>query len=132
MGLRCYLKVRYVGSSFGPQPANYLIRGCLAPYSFTTEDVLELHVHSGRAVISSVLNALAGLASPIPFSNPSSTRRGLLIRPAQPGEFTRRAFMGGRLDLTQAEALRDLVDAETESQRRVALRASKVGLYLDN
>ncbi|KAL7282033.1 hypothetical protein ACG7TL_003500 [Trametes sanguinea] len=77
------------------------------PRSFTTEDVLELHVHSGRAVVSSVLNAIACL----PF-----------CRPAEPGEFTRRAFEGGRLDLTQVEGLRDLIDAETEVQRKLALR----------
>ncbi|KAK7060113.1 mitochondrial splicing system protein [Paramarasmius palmivorus] len=81
----------------------------LAPRSFTTEDVLELHIHSGRAIVSAVLNALANL----PF-----------CRPAEPGEFTRRAFKGGRLDLTQVEGLKDLIDAETESQRAVALRAA--------
>ncbi|KAJ6627430.1 hypothetical protein B0H10DRAFT_2210364 [Mycena sp. CBHHK59/15] len=79
------------------------------PRSFTTEDVLELHIHSGRAIISSVLAALARL----PY-----------CRPAEPGEFTRRAFQGGRLDLTQVEGLKDLIDAETEGQRRVALRAA--------
>ncbi|KAK0242322.1 tRNA modification GTPase TrmE [Armillaria nabsnona] len=79
-----------------------------APKSFTTEDVLELHIHSGRAIISSVLRALGEL----PF-----------CRPAEPGEFTRRAFMGGRLDLTQVEGLKDLIDADTESQRRIALNA---------
>ncbi|KAK0467892.1 tRNA modification GTPase TrmE [Desarmillaria tabescens] len=79
-----------------------------APRSFTTEDVLELHIHSGRAIISSVLRALGEL----PF-----------CRPAEPGEFTRRAFMGGRLDLTQVEGLKDLIDADTESQRRIALNA---------
>ncbi|KAH9894153.1 tRNA modification GTPase TrmE [Cubamyces lactineus] len=77
------------------------------PKSFTTEDVLEIHVHSGRAIISSVLNAIACL----PF-----------CRPAERGEFTRRAFEGGRLDLTQVEGLRDLIDAETETQRKLALR----------
>ncbi|RPD62049.1 tRNA modification GTPase TrmE [Lentinus tigrinus ALCF2SS1-6] len=79
------------------------------PRSFTTEDVLELHVHSGRAIISSVLNAI----SFFPF-----------CRPAERGEFTRRAFEGGRLDLTQVEGLRDLIDAETESQRKLALRTA--------
>ncbi|KAF8630044.1 hypothetical protein AX15_003135 [Amanita polypyramis BW_CC] len=79
------------------------------PKSFTTEDVLELHVHSGRAVIGSVLSAL----SSIPY-----------CRPAEPGEFTRQAFLGGRLDLTQVEGLKDLIDAETESQRQMAVRAS--------
>ncbi|CCM04020.1 uncharacterized protein FIBRA_06177 [Fibroporia radiculosa] len=81
----------------------------VAPKSFTTEDVLELHIHSGRAVISSVLAAL----SQFPFT-----------RPAEPGEFTRRAFEGGRLDLTQVEGLKDLINAETESQRRAALMAA--------
>ncbi|KAJ6567268.1 hypothetical protein DFH09DRAFT_1034395 [Mycena vulgaris] len=79
------------------------------PKSFTTEDVLELHIHSGRAIISSVLGALSCL----PY-----------CRPAEPGEFTRRAFQGGRLDLTQVEGLKDLIDAETEGQRRIALRAA--------
>ncbi|KAJ7937424.1 tRNA modification GTPase TrmE [Mycena leptocephala] len=79
------------------------------PKSFTTEDVLELHIHSGRAIISSLLAALSHL----PY-----------CRPAEPGEFTRRAFHGGRLDLTQVEGLKDLVDAETEGQRRIALRAA--------
>ncbi|KAH9950109.1 tRNA modification GTPase TrmE [Amylocystis lapponica] len=80
-----------------------------APKSFTTEDVLELHLHSGRAIISSVLSALSCLS---------------YCRPAHNGEFTRRAFEGGRLDLTQVEGLKDLIDAETESQRKAALRAA--------
>ncbi|PFH50334.1 hypothetical protein AMATHDRAFT_75678 [Amanita thiersii Skay4041] len=79
------------------------------PRSFTTEDVVELHVHSGRAVVASILSAL----STIPF-----------CRPAEPGEFTRRAFLGGRLDLTQVEGLKDLIDAETESQRKMAVHAA--------
>ena len=65
-----------------------------------------MQVHSGRAVLSSILCAL----SKLPY-----------CRPAQPGEFTRRAFEGGRLDLTQVEGLRDLIDAETDAQRRVAV-----------
>ncbi|KAK2462333.1 hypothetical protein APHAL10511_005639 [Amanita phalloides] len=80
------------------------------PKSFTTEDALELHIHSGRAVIASVLSAL----SSIPF-----------CRPAEPGEFTRRAFLGGRLDLTQVEGLKDLIDAETETQRQMAVQATQ-------
>jgi tRNA modification GTPase len=83
-----------------------------APRSFTSEDVLELHLHGGCAVISAVLAALARIPG---------------CRPATPGEFTRRAFEGGRLDLTQVEGLLDLVDAETESQRRAALRVAGVG-----
>jgi tRNA modification GTPase len=86
-----------------------------APRSFTTEDVLELHVHGGRAVINAVLAALG---------------RILACRPAAPGEFTRRAYEGGRLDLTQVEGLQDLVDADTESQRRAALRVAGVGAPL--
>jgi tRNA modification GTPase len=80
------------------------------PKSFTTEDTLELHIHSGRAVLSAVLRALAKL----PY-----------CRPAVPGEFTRRAFEGGRFDLTQVEGLRDLIDAETEAQRRIAVSGAE-------
>ena len=78
-----------------------------APASFTGEDVAELHVHGGRAVSGAVLGALAGVAG---------------LRPAEPGEFSRRAFRNGKLDLTQAEALADLVAAETAAQHRQALR----------
>ncbi|MGE3627428.1 MAG: tRNA uridine-5-carboxymethylaminomethyl(34) synthesis GTPase MnmE [Hyphomicrobiales bacterium] len=77
------------------------------PASVTGEDVAELHVHGGRAVISGVLEALAGMPG---------------LRLAEAGEFTRRAFENGRMDLTQAEGLADLVDAETAAQRRQALR----------
>jgi tRNA modification GTPase len=78
-----------------------------APASFTGEDVLELQVHGGRAVIAGLLDALSGIAD---------------LRPAEPGEFTRRAFLNGRLDLTAVEGLADLVDAETRAQARQALR----------
>ena len=77
-----------------------------APASYTGEDVAELHVHGGAAVVSAALNALCA-------------RQG--VRIAEPGEFTRRAFLNGKLDLVQAEAVADLVDAETEEQRRQAL-----------
>jgi tRNA modification GTPase len=90
----------------------YFSQPITGPKSFTTQDVLELHIHSGRAIISSVLSALSQLPS---------------CRPAEPGEFTRRAFQGGRLDLTQVEGLKDLIDAETEGQRRIALRTAGVG-----
>jgi tRNA modification GTPase len=76
------------------------------PASFTGEDVAEFHVHGGRAVREALFAALAGLG----------------LRPAEPGEFSRRAVENGRLDLTRAEAIADLVDAETEAQRRQALR----------
>jgi len=77
------------------------------PRSFTGEDVVELHCHGGRAVVAAVLAELNGFPG---------------FRPAEPGEFTRRAVEAGKLDLTQAEALADLIDAETEAQRRQALR----------
>ncbi|MBI1340598.1 tRNA uridine-5-carboxymethylaminomethyl(34) synthesis GTPase MnmE [bacterium] len=75
------------------------------PGSFTGEDVLELHIHGGRAVIDAVLAAAMDTG---------------LCRPAEAGEFTRRAFEAGKLDLVQAEALADLIDAESEGQRRQA------------
>ena len=78
-----------------------------APKSFSGEDMLELHVTGGRAVVNGVLNALADLDG---------------FRPADPGEFARRAFENGKLDLSQVEGLADLVDAETAAQRRQALR----------
>ncbi len=78
-----------------------------APASFTGEDVAELHVHGGRAVIAHLSEMLAGIEG---------------LRPAEPGEFTRRAFEHGKFDLTQAEALADLIDAETRAQQRQALR----------
>jgi len=78
-----------------------------APASFTGEDVVELHLHGGRAVIAGVLAALARLPG---------------LRAAAPGEFTRRAFENGKLDLTEVEGLADLIDAETQAQRKQALR----------
>ncbi|KAJ3554797.1 hypothetical protein NM688_g2919 [Phlebia brevispora] len=78
------------------------------PKSFTAEDVVELHIHSGRAIIASVLEALA--------FHP-------MCRLAEPGEFTRRAYLAGRLDLTEVEGLHDLINAETASQRKAALQA---------
>ena len=77
------------------------------PHSFTGEDVAEFHVHGARAVVAALVDALAGLPG---------------LRPAEPGEFTRRAFENGKLDLTQVEGLADLVNAETAAQRRQALR----------
>lgn len=77
-----------------------------APRSFTGEDVAELHIHGGRAVSEAIGRALVAAGA----------------RPAEAGEFTRRAFQNGKMDLTQAEAIADLVAAETEAQRRQALR----------
>lgn len=75
------------------------------PESYTGEDVAEFHVHGGTAVTGALLDALAAQG----------------LRLAEPGEFTRRAFENGKLDLAQAEGVADLVDAETEAQRRQAL-----------
>ena len=77
-----------------------------APGSYTGEDSAELYLHGGRAVLAGVADALVALGA----------------RPAEPGEFTRRAFLNGRMDLTEAEAVHDLIAAETEAQRRQALR----------
>lgn len=82
------------------------------PASFTGEDVAELHVHGGPAVIEAVVGACLAAGA----------------RPAEAGEFTRRAFETGKLDLAEAEGLADLVDAETEGQRRQALRQAQGGL----
>lgn len=76
------------------------------PQSFTGEDVAEFQVHGGRASVAALLQALTALGG---------------VRHAEPGEFTRRAFLNGRLDLTETEALADLIAAETEAQRRFAL-----------
>ncbi|MBO4222871.1 tRNA uridine-5-carboxymethylaminomethyl(34) synthesis GTPase MnmE [Bradyrhizobium neotropicale] len=81
-----------------------------APASATGEDVAEFHVHGGRAVLGALFNALAGIDG---------------VRPAEAGEFTRRAFENGKLDLTEAEGLDDLIHADTDRQRRQALRQLK-------
>ncbi|MFA5040284.1 MAG: tRNA uridine-5-carboxymethylaminomethyl(34) synthesis GTPase MnmE [Bdellovibrionales bacterium] len=78
-----------------------------APESFTGEDVVELHTHGGRAVANAVVDALSALPR---------------FRIAEAGEFTRRAFENGKMDLTEAEAIADLVHAETEAQRKQAFR----------
>ena len=75
------------------------------PNSYTGEDSAELHLHGGRAVIEAASRALIALN----------------VRPAEPGEFTRRAFQNGRMDLAQAEAVADLIDAETSAQKSQAL-----------
>lgn len=77
------------------------------PNSFTGEDMVEFHLHGGRAVIGGLIEALSGRAG---------------LRPAEPGEFARRAFDNGKLDLAAVEGLADLVNAETTAQRRQALR----------
>lgn len=78
-----------------------------APHSATGEDVAEFQLHGGRAVIAALFAALGKIEG---------------LRPAEPGEFTRRAFENGKLDLTEAEGLDDLIHADTDRQRRQALR----------
>jgi tRNA modification GTPase len=80
------------------------------PASATGEDVAEFHVHGGRAVLAALFGALSAFGD---------------VRAAEPGEFTRRAFENGKLDLTEAEALDDLIHADTDRQRRQALRQLK-------
>ncbi len=76
------------------------------PASFTGEDVVEFHVHGGRAVVAAMIDALTDIDG---------------VRHAEAGEFTRRAFLNGKLDLVETEALSDLINAETEAQRRFAI-----------
>lgn len=84
-----------------------------APASFTGEDVVELHVHGGPAVIDGISHVLAGLPG---------------FRPAEPGEFSRRAFRNGKLDLAEAEGLADLIDADSAAGRRQAIWQMTGGL----
>jgi len=85
------------------------------PASFTGEDSAEIHTHGGRAIADAMVAALSALPG---------------LRAAEPGEFSRRAFLNGKLDLTEAEAIADLAEAETEAQRRQALRQAEGGLRL--
>ncbi|RTL99047.1 tRNA uridine-5-carboxymethylaminomethyl(34) synthesis GTPase MnmE [Ancylobacter aquaticus] len=75
------------------------------PRSATGEDMAELQIHGGRAVVAAVLGAVLAVPG---------------LRPAEAGEFTRRAFLNGRMDLTEAEGLADLIGAQTQAQRRLA------------
>jgi tRNA modification GTPase len=84
-----------------------------APHSYTGENVVEFQLHGGSAVIDAVLGELRAIAG---------------LRLAEPGEFTRRAVENGRLDITRAEAIGDLIDAETEAQRRQAIQQYQGGL----
>lgn len=94
-----------------------------APQSFTGEDCAEFHLHGSRAVIAAILAAIGRLEG---------------TRPAEPGEFTRRALLNGKMDLAQVEGLADLIEAETDWQRRQALRqmngalTQKVALWRQN
>ncbi len=81
-----------------------------APKTYTGEDYAEFHVHGGRAVIAAMVKAIGGIVG---------------TRPAEPGEFTRRALLNGKMDLAEVEGLADLIDAETDWQRRAALRQAE-------
>jgi tRNA modification GTPase len=100
-----------------PHSGDLLDEGLLlrfdGPASATGEDVVELHCHGGRAVVHSVLSTLGSIEG---------------LRQAEPGEFTRRSFENGRIDLTQAEGLADLLEAETDAQRKAALALAEGGL----
>ncbi len=100
-----------------PESGEVLDRGLIVwfpgPASFTGEDAAELHLHGAPVVMDAVQAALMRLDG---------------LRPAEPGEFTRRAFDAGRMDLTAVEGLAELIDAETEGQRRQALHALGGGL----
>ena len=101
--------VAIVRVSSGDEIDRALVLWFPGPNSYSGEDVAEFHLHGGRAVVSALLDALGGMAG---------------FRPAEAGEFSRRAFEHGKLDLTAAEGIADLVDAETDVQRRQALRQS--------
>lgn len=84
-----------------------------SPASSTGEDIVEFQCHGGRAIVGALLGTLSRIEG---------------LREARPGEFTRRAFENGRIDLTEAEGLADLIEAETEAQRKAALVLAEGGL----
>ena len=98
--------LRRLRSAEGEVIDHALVLWLPGPASYTGEDSAEFHVHGGQAVIAALLEALGALG----------------LRLADPGEFTRRAFENGRLDLAQAEGVADLIDAETQAQRLQAIR----------
>ena len=101
------MSLRELRNSAGATLDHALVLWLPGPESFTGEDQAELHIHGGLAVRSAVLRALAEMPG---------------CRAAEPGEFTRRAFLNSRMDLSAVEGLADLIEAETEAQRRQALR----------
>nr|CAD7572125.1 unnamed protein product [Timema californicum] len=115
-GLKLPLQPRYASLRRlkDPESKEMLDKGLViwfpGPRSFTGEDSCEFQIHGGTAIISAVLGALSKLEG---------------FRPAEPGEFTKRAFHAGKLDLTEVEGLADLIHAETEAQRKQALLQSE-------
>lgn len=104
--------LRRLRDASGTEVDQGLVLGFRGPASFTGEDAAELHLHGGLAVVEAVTEALLATG----------------LRLAEPGEFTRRAFENGKLDLTQAEAVADLIEAETTAQREQALQQLEGGL----
>ncbi len=104
--------LRHLKNADGIKLDEALVFWFVGPKSFSGEDMVELHTHGSTAVIEAVSNTLYDLG----------------LRQAEPGEFTRRAFENGKLDLTEAEGLADLIDAESEGQRKQALRQMEGGL----
>ena len=105
--------LRSIRACNGQEIDKGLVLYCPAPASFTGEDCLEFQVHGGRAVVNRLLHELGRFAA---------------TRPAEAGEFTRRAFENGKIDLIEAEGLSDLISAETEMQRRLAAEHAGGGL----
>ena len=107
---RATLRPLHARDPTAPEEADLLDRALVlwfpAPASYTGEDSAELHLHGGPAILQAVSDALVTLGA----------------RPAEPGEFTQRAFRNGRLDLVEAEGIADLIEAETQAQRRQAQR----------
>jgi tRNA modification GTPase len=108
-----HASLRAIGLANAPLIDRGLVLSFEGPASFTGEDMAELHVHGGRAVIGAVIDAVLTLPG---------------TRLAEPGEFARRAFENGKLDLTEVEGLADLISAETEAQRRQALAQAEGSL----
>lgn len=103
-------KIRSLRNSYGALLDRALVLIFPGPSTATGEDLVEFHCHGGRAVVASVMATLVDRSD---------------VRLAEPGEFTRRALMHGRIDLSEAEGLADLLTAETEGQRRMALAAAE-------
>lgn len=103
----------YIYDSAGEQIDQGIALFAPGPHSYTGEDTLELYLHGGPAVIEHALRALTSVSG---------------VRLAEPGEFTRRAFENGKLDLTEAEGVADIIEAETASQKAQALRQLGGGL----
>lgn len=86
-----------------------------APYSYTGEDMLELHLHGSKSIVNTLFKSLNNLSM--------DKDNSMAVRMAQPGEFSKRAFLNGKMDLTELEGIRDIIDSETELERRSALKS---------